>query len=307
MLQFSTAMVSSAVLFVLAAAAASVDAGTLAPTLDGGAPTSAAPISPMPTGAASATGTPGEPTKAKLPEKVAEVLFTFDDGPAIDKTPELLDTLDRFGVKTIFFVNGWHFQGTNKAAERAREVMREAVRRGHLIGNHTVHHYFLCGKLYLKRADAEIDQNAELIEQAIGMRPLLFRTPYGSHCKEIQAVLARHGIDAIGWDIDPQDWRVKNTKKVVEYVEHHLKTLRGRAILLLHDVHATTIAAVPEILTWINDENQRRLHTGEPQIKVIDYRYLLPKVQLVPPALNSLGQVMLKWLAQPPANSGATR
>ena len=77
--------------------------------------------------------------------------FTFDDGPAVDKTPKVLDILDQHGIKAVFFVLGVHLQGTSADAEKSRELVREELRRGHAVGNHTIHHYFLCGHFYIKR------------------------------------------------------------------------------------------------------------------------------------------------------------
>jgi peptidoglycan/xylan/chitin deacetylase (PgdA/CDA1 family) len=238
---------------------------------------------------APAAGRPSEHTPA-----APEVLFTFDDGPALDKTPKVLDLLDAHRIKAVFFVNGWHFIGKRDSDERAREVLREIQRRGHAVGNHTVHHYFLCGHFYARRAAQEIEENAALIEAAIGVRPDLFRTPYGSHCPSLNATLDGLGIKPIGWDIDPQDWRLKNAPKIEAYVERQLSTLRGRAILLLHDVQAETLKALPHILDWIDRENGERVARHEPPIKVIDYSYLIPEHRLVPPTLDALGRVLIE-------------
>lgn len=234
-----------------------------------------------------------EPDKTQA---APEILFTFDDGPALDKTPKVLDILDQHHIKAVFFVNGWHFQGDKPSASSARALLREELKRGHAVGNHTIHHYFLCGKVYVKRAAEEIEGNASLIEQAIGMRPDLFRTPYGAHCKQLADVLTGLGVKHTGWDIDPQDWRLKNAPKIEQYVESHLKTLKGRAILLFHDVQGATVEALPKILTWLDKENETRAAAGKPQITVIDYSYLLPEHKLVPPLLDSLGRVLIHML-----------
>src|ERR1700729_1712414 len=75
-----------------------------------------------------------------------ELLLTFDDGPALDKTPKVLDLLDKHGYKAVFFVCGVHLQGTGGAAEKSRALLREVIRRGQMVGNHTIHHLFLCNK-----------------------------------------------------------------------------------------------------------------------------------------------------------------
>jgi peptidoglycan/xylan/chitin deacetylase (PgdA/CDA1 family) len=213
---------------------------------------------------------------APSPSDGPELLFTFDDGPARGKTEKVLDLLDQHHIKAVFFVNGWHLQSAAPAAEEERALLRETLRRGHAVGNHTVHHYFLCGKVYAKRATQEIEENAALIESATGVRPVLFRTPYGAHCKSLSATLKTLGIEPIGWDIDPQDWRLRNAAKIERYVTTHLKRLQGRSILLLHDVQAATVQALPKILTWLDQENAERVAHGQTPIKVIDYRYLLP-------------------------------
>ena len=120
----------------------------------------------------------------KKPPKVygpPKVVFTFDDGPAGERTVKVLDLLDKHKIKAVFFVNGWHFMGTGRAAEREKDIVRDTQKRGHLIGNHTIHHYFLCGKVYSKQAESEIVDNAKLIEETVGTKPALYRTPFGAH------------------------------------------------------------------------------------------------------------------------------
>lgn len=222
-----------------------------------------------------------------------EILLTFDDGPAIDKTPKVLDILDQHGIKAVFFVLGQHLQGNGVAAEKSRALVREELKRGHAVGNHTIHHYFLCGHVYIKQAWQEIEGNAKLIEDATGIRPELFRTPYGAHCKALSQVLDGLGIHPIGWDIDPQDWKLRDAPKIEAYIEKHLSTLHGRAIVLFHDVQAATVTALPKILDWIDQENARRVAAGRPPIKIINYLYLLPERKLVPPFVDALGRVLV--------------
>lgn len=228
-----------------------------------------------------------------------EILLTFDDGPAVDKTPKILDILDQHGIKAIFFVNGWHLVGNSPKAAEARAILREEQRRGHAVGNHTIHHYFLCGRYYAKLAAQEIEGNAQIIQDATGVRPDLFRTPYGAHCRALKTLLAGLGIKPIGWDIDPQDWRLRNAPMIEAYVKKHLANLHGRAIVLFHDVQAATVLALPRILDWINQENARRTAAGKLPIKIINYAYLLPQRRLMPPLLDTLGRVLVHLANRP--------
>ncbi|MGZ3406216.1 MAG: polysaccharide deacetylase family protein [Polyangia bacterium] len=247
-----------------------------------------------------AVGARAESSKsAPAKDAAPEILLTFDDGPAVDKTPKILDTLDQHGIKAVFFVLGVHLQGTSANADKSRELVREELRRGHAVGNHTIHHFFLCGHYYIKQAWQEIEGNAKLIEDALGQRPDLFRTPYGAHCKQLTAILDGLGVKPIVWDIDPQDWRLRNAPKIEAYVEKQLANLHGRAIVLFHDVQAATVVALPHILDWIDKENARRTTAGQQPIKIINYAYLLPERKLVPPFLDCLARVLVDLANMP--------
>jgi peptidoglycan/xylan/chitin deacetylase (PgdA/CDA1 family) len=237
--------------------------------------------------------------KPKLPPAAPEVLFTFDDGPHLERTPKILDTLEKHHVHAVFFVNGMRFQGDSPPAEKGRALLREIVARGHYVGNHTVHHYFLCGQRGPRIAEGEIEENARLIEQAIGFRPELYRTPYGAHCKTLSSTLQRVGVVHTPWDIDPQDWRVQNTKLVRDYVIAHLRRMSGRQIVLLHDIHGCTVEALPQILDWIERENTARKKRGEVEIRILDYAHLLPPHPAVPPILDGIGRVLIDQMAVP--------
>jgi peptidoglycan/xylan/chitin deacetylase (PgdA/CDA1 family) len=200
------------------------------------------------------------PPTAKI-EHPPEVLFTFDDGPDLRNTPKVLAELDRHGIKAIFFVNGWHFDKD----ERAKALLREEMARGHYVGNHTYSHRILCKHLPL--APREIDHNQELLVQVLGFRPELLRTPYGQHCKKLVELVAERGFSQIGWDIDAQEWRAGKTEaEVSRFIIGHLARAHGRAIVLLHDTHAVTVAALPKILEWL---------TQHPEIKILEPRVLL--------------------------------
>src|SRR5262245_5966400 len=100
------------------------------------APQTAATTGPQTAAAKSAA----KPTPVGAPTGTGpELLLTFDDGPAAQLTPKVLEVLDERGIKAVFFVNGWHFMGKRAGDERAREVLRDTARRGHAIGNHTIH------------------------------------------------------------------------------------------------------------------------------------------------------------------------
>lgn len=265
----------------------------------GAAPVRPAPPAPENPSARAITGmrAPGK----KAPPGAREILLTFDDGPRPDLTIQVLDLLDARGIKAIFFVNGVRFMGKGRDAERARELMREMVRRGHLVGNHTVHHYFLCGKRGPTIAAQEIEDNAAAIEQVIGMRPLLFRTPYGAHCKTLSDTLVQLGIQPIGWDVDPQDWRLRDSARILAFMQANLKRVQGRSIVLFHDVQPATVAMLPKLLDWIDQENAAQRAARQPELRYIDYGFLLPDYPVIPPMLDGIARALLETVRSWPA------
>ncbi len=200
-----------------------------------------------------------------------------------------MDALDKHHIKTVFFVNGWHFMGHNASAEKERALLREELRRGHLVGNHTIHHYFLCGKVYVKRAREEIVDNAKLIEAATGRAPPLFRTPYGSKCKQLNDILDELKIKPVGWDLDSEDWKVRNAAKEEAWAKEQFAHLRGRNVVLFHDIQSETAKAIPHILDDLDAENVARAKRGDPVIKVLDAKFLLDeRGEKMPPPYTGL-------------------
>ena len=283
-----------------AAAQAPVVAPTpSAPAVAAPAEKVAKPARPGPTGGgkpkkSSKPAPPPKPVKrAAAPRPAAyELLLTFDDGPRLDTTPKVLDALDQYGIKSVFFVNGVRFMGKGPQHDKLTALMRETLKRGHLIGNHTIHHLFLCGIRGPIIAEKEILDNAQLIRDAVGVPPPLFRTPFGSHCPSLSATLRRLAITPIGWDIDPQDWKLQNAEAIFEVMKKELTNLRrARSIILFHDVQPATIEMLPRFLKWVTDESAARKARGEPPFKFIDYSFLLnraaPPTPGAPPAVAS--------------------
>jgi peptidoglycan/xylan/chitin deacetylase (PgdA/CDA1 family) len=203
-----------------------------------------------------------------------ELLLSFDDGPDLKGTPLILEELDRRGLKAIFFVSGGRCMGTRHEDLARRDLLRKIASHGHLVANHTLSHRNLC----VNPGDqaSEIDGNAEIIAQATGVRPSLFRAPYGAFCRSLEAALEAREMVDIGWNLDPQDWKNNTPERVFNYLTAKLSRLHGRGILLMHDTHAATVHALPQVLDWLTRENRRAVKDGRPPIQIIDYRSVLP-------------------------------
>lgn len=207
-----------------------------------------------------------------------ELLLTFDDGPELETTPLILEELDRRGLKAIFFVTGRHLVGHKSGAHARRELVRTIAAHGHMVANHTLTHQNLCRMPGL--IDEEVDGNQEIITAATGIRPVLFRAPYGSVCGRLARALEARDLVQVGWNIDPQEWRGEDAEDIVDYVLDKLRRLPGRGILLLHDTHPQAARALPRILDFIDEENRRASLGLARPIQIVDYTVFLPRKPL---------------------------
>ena len=205
-----------------------------------------------------------------------ELLLSFDDGPDLLGTPTILAELDKRGLKGIFFVTGWRLTGTRPEDVARRDLVRKIAAHGHLVANHGMNHHDLCQNP--GEQTFEIDASTELIAETTGVRPLLFRSPYGAFCHSLEAALNARGLPDIGWNLDPQDWKTGNSEEaVLAYLTGRVDQLKGRGILLLHDTHEASVHALPRFLDWLARENVRAVRQHRPPVNIIDYRALVPK------------------------------
>ena len=226
----------------------------------------------------------GERAVAPRSHGAREVVLTFDDGPDLFGTPVVLQELERRGLKAIFFVNGEHMVGGRPEDFARRDLVRKIAAQGHLVANHTLSHRNVCADP--ETLEQEIDGNAEIITAATGVRPLLFRAPYGARCRRLDQALRERELLQVGWNLDPQDWKggkdgMGGSEDVVfDYVTSRLARFGGRVILLLHDTKREAVRALPRILDWIDQENLRLARAGEPTIRLRDYSVFLPPTPL---------------------------
>lgn len=195
-----------------------------------------------------------------------ELILTFDDGPSPFTTGRVLDILDRYQVKAVFFVQGWRFTRGDPITTGAL-VMR-MVRDGHVLGNHTIDHARLCTIDEALRTHQILGARA-ILERVAHMPVPWFRAPYGERCPALEAELGRLGLRHFHWDIDPQEWRNRGPRFTAAKVIEKLRYLRERAVLIMHDTKEATTIALPAVLDWIAAENKRRLAHGGRPIRIL--------------------------------------
>lgn len=164
------------------------------------------------------------------------VALTFDDGPGPD-TARLLDILHEADARATFFVVG-------RNAEARPRLLQRMVAEGHEVGSHSWSHPDLRRLSEAERA-TELDRTADAIERAGAPRPSLMRPPYGALDDPVRHALATRGEAAILWNVDTEDWKHRDAAEVTR------RAIAGAttgSIILLHDIHPTTVDAVPELV-----------------------------------------------------------
>jgi peptidoglycan/xylan/chitin deacetylase (PgdA/CDA1 family) len=212
-------------------------------------------------------GARGWPTPAAGPSASGdpELILTFDDGPSPTTTPKILDILAQHHLKVIFFMVGEMAGSENK---KVPAIVHRILAEGHVIATHTMTHQNLC-KVSEDKAAHEIDDGKATIERVAGITTVWFRTPYGVRCERLEKMLADRHLDHFHWDLDPQEWKHGNADRAVKYVTNAVAHMTGRNVLLMHDIKQATVKALPEILDWIDAENERRAKAHKRQIRFI--------------------------------------
>jgi len=169
---------------------------------------------------------------------VACVSITFDDGPT-RHTGELIGILrDRRAPATFYL------QGVN--VERRPHVVRELVEEQHQLGNHTWKHPYLT-RLPDPEVRAEIELTQAAIAAASGVWPTSLRPPYGDVDQRVRDLAE---LPLVVWDVDTNDWQEPGSDVVADRAVSW--SSRG-SIVLMHDTHEQTVAAVPTIIDGLRD------------------------------------------------------
>ncbi|KWW96890.1 polysaccharide deacetylase family protein [Hydrogenibacillus schlegelii] len=185
----------------------------------------------------------GASSEVQAPRAPAErvVLITVDDAPRGESTEALLGLFDRYHVRAIWFLNGIY-------AETHPALVREIVRRGHLLGNHTWSHKNLAS-LTPAEIEREVVGLNDWIEKTAGVRPAYFRPPYGimptkdrAKAEAIRKILAREGMQMMNWSLGSRDWEFSRPDDIVRTVVDH--AFSG-AVILFHDKKTTAEAMAP--------------------------------------------------------------
>ncbi|MGB7098760.1 MAG: polysaccharide deacetylase family protein [Xanthobacteraceae bacterium] len=206
---------------------------------------------------------PGELTQVgvmqypqSLPLADKEVVLTFDDGPLPPYSNKVLDILAEQCVKATYFLIG-------QMAQAYPSVVRRIHQEGHTIGTHTEDHPLRMQKLPIEKIRWEIDQGIADVGAALGdpdeLAPFI-RIPGLSRSPVIEEEAAARSLVIFSSDTVADDWhRHIKPRDIVSRAMSRLEK-RGKGILLLHDIHKSTVAALPELLKELKEKGFRVVH-----------------------------------------------
>jgi peptidoglycan-N-acetylglucosamine deacetylase len=193
-----------------------------------------------------------------------EVVLTFDDGPWPGSTETVLKALADECLKATFFEIGEH-------ASWHPEITKRVIDAGMTLGTHTWSHKDLARKPYAndpEKAEQEIEMGNSAVHSAAagGKVAPFFRFPDLQTPPQLLSYFADRNIAIFSTDIDSRDFTMHRPEQVVNSVMTQLEKW-GKGIVLLHDFHRNTAAALPELLR---------------QLKLAGYKvvHMVPKEQL---------------------------
>jgi peptidoglycan/xylan/chitin deacetylase (PgdA/CDA1 family) len=185
-----------------------------------------------------------------LPLNDKEVVLTFDDGPLPPYSTQILDILAAQCVKVTYFLVG-------EMARAFPAMVRRIYEEGHTIGTHSEDHPIRFGQLPVEKMRQEIEWGISDVSAALGDPKYLapfFRIPGLARSDLLESELAARGLIVFSSDTVADDWHHRiGGKKIVALAMQRLEAY-GKGMLLLHDIHPATVAALPGLLKELKDK-----------------------------------------------------
>jgi peptidoglycan/xylan/chitin deacetylase (PgdA/CDA1 family) len=164
------------------------------------------------------------------------VSLSYDDGPTA-MTRQYVDAFTARGDKAMFFFIGDNVQARPSDAQYASS-------NGMVIGNHTWDHPDLATLPRAAQTD-ELKRQKDIVQSTTGQAENVFRPPYGAYTGTTYTLARNLGMDLVSWTDDTKDYTDPSTAATVNFV---LSRAADQKIFLMHDGHANTLAAIPQIL-----------------------------------------------------------
>lgn len=172
-----------------------------------------------------------------------KLAISFDAAWGDEYTLQILDILDKYKVKSSFFLVGFW-------VDKYPEHVREIYKRGHDVGNHSTNHPYMT-KLSEEEILKELNITGDKIKQLTGEEPILFRPPFGDYNDKLINICRENNYYVIQWDVDSLDWKELGVQPVVDRVT---RNVRNGSIVLFHNNAKYILEYLPIIIERLQDE-----------------------------------------------------
>jgi peptidoglycan/xylan/chitin deacetylase (PgdA/CDA1 family) len=180
------------------------------------------------------------PNGIAIHPQVGTIALTFDDGPSLAETPQILKILRDYHVHATFFLVGSN-------AKEHPELVRQILAEGHSIGNHSYTHPMLA-HISQDRLSHEIIDTQQTIEDIVGVAPQCLRPPFGDVSAKVRAFALSQGLVTIPTGFSSFDYKRKGVSVMENWV---ISNMQAGRVFLMHDggnSKGQTVAALPTII-----------------------------------------------------------
>ncbi|SHJ67653.1 polysaccharide deacetylase family sporulation protein PdaB [Tepidibacter formicigenes] len=184
--------------------------------------------------------------------KEKKIAISFDAAWGQIYTREILDILDKYNVKTTFFLVGFW-------VDKHPDLVKEIYARGHEIGNHSTTHPKM-SLLSKEEITKELEITSEKIEKIIDKKPTVFRPPFGDYNNTLIETAQSLGYYTIQWDVDSLDWKEIGVEHVVDRV---VKNTKNGSIVLFHNNAKYITQYLPLVLEKLQSQGYKIVPISE--------------------------------------------
>lgn len=181
-----------------------------------------------------------------------KVAISFDAAWGADKTTQIMDVCEQYGVNATFFLVGFW-------VEDYPDVAKNIADRGFEIGLHSSTHPDMCN-LSAEQMGLELSKNQQIIQSVCGVQAKLFRPPYGSYNNELMDTCRSMGIIPIQWNVDSLDWKGLSGGDIAGRVCERSKP---GSIVLFHNNSDNIITGLKLVLEYYKNNNYKVVPVGE--------------------------------------------
>ncbi len=180
------------------------------------------------------------------------VALSFDAAWGNEDTQTLIDILGKYNVKVTFFVVGdW--------VDKYPESVLALHEAGHEVMNHSDSHAHF-NTLTADQIVADISSCCDKIESVTGVRPTLFRPPYGEYDDHVIAAVRSMGIEPVQWDVDSLDWKGLSAQDIYSRVTQRVS---AGSIVLFHNAAKHTPEALEDIVRFLIADGYQIVPVGQ--------------------------------------------